>query len=96
MFIKRHTCLESIYTIICKVIKSWVRGKPRRGAGWYAADSRRKRHQKFERVVTISKKRRHRVIMVASSPPGTLVEEDPDMELPSDFSEIKMFTVPDN
>jgi hypothetical protein len=33
---------------------------------------------------------------VASSPPGTRVEEDLDLDLPSDFSESKMFTVPDN
>jgi hypothetical protein len=34
--------------------------------------------------------------MVVGSPPGTIVEEDLSIELPSDFSEKKMFTVPDN
>jgi hypothetical protein len=73
-----------------------LRGKPRRGAGWYAADSRRKRHRKFQRAVSMAKQRRRRVNTVASSPPRTFVEEDPDMELPPDFSESRMFIVPDN
>jgi hypothetical protein len=34
--------------------------------------------------------------MAVGSPPGTIVEEDLSIELPSDFSEKKMFTVPDN
>lgn len=34
--------------------------------------------------------------IAAGSPPRTLVEEDPDLELPSDFSESKMFTLLDN
>jgi hypothetical protein len=73
-----------------------LRGKPRRGAGWYAADSRRKRHRNFQRAVSVVRQRRRRANIAAGSPPITLVEEDPDLELPSDFSESKMFTVPDN
>jgi len=73
-----------------------LRGKLCRGAGWYAADSRRKRHRNFQRAVSMVRQRRHRVNMAASSPPRTFVEEDPDLELPPDFSESKMFTVPYN
>jgi hypothetical protein len=73
-----------------------VRGRPRRGAGWYTADSRRKRHRNFKRAMTLAKQRRRRAITAASSPPGTVVEEDLSIELPPDFSESKMFTVPDN
>jgi len=73
-----------------------LRGKPRRGAGWYAADSRRKRHRNFQRGVQMARQKRRRVHTAASSPPVTRVEEEPDLELPSDFSESKMFTVPDN
>jgi hypothetical protein len=60
-----------------------VRGRPRRGAGWYAADSRRKRHRNFKRVVTIAKQRRRRAITAASSPPRTFVEEDPEHGAPT-------------
>jgi len=73
-----------------------VRGKPRRGAGWYAAESRRKRHRKFERAMIMAKYRRRQVNTVEILPPKTFVEEVPNMELPPDFSESKMFTVPDN
>jgi hypothetical protein len=73
-----------------------VRGRPRRGADWYAADSRRKRHWNFKHMMSLAKKRRHRAITAASSPPGTVVEEYLRIELPPDFSESKMFTVPDN
>jgi hypothetical protein len=73
-----------------------VRGKPRRGAGWYATESRRKRHRKFERAMIMAEQRRRRVNTAESSPPRTFVEEVPNMELPPDFSESRMFTVPNN
>jgi hypothetical protein len=73
-----------------------VRGRPRRGAGWYTTDSRRKRHWNFKCATTLAKQRRLRVIISASSPPGTVVEEDLSIELPPDFSESKMFIVPNN
>jgi hypothetical protein len=46
-----------------------VRGRPRRGADWYASNSRRKRHRNFKRVVTIARQRQRRAIIAASSPP---------------------------
>jgi hypothetical protein len=73
-----------------------VRGRPRRGAGWYAADSRRKRHQRFSRAMLLAKKKRRGGATVANSPPRTYVEEDLSITLPLDFSESRMFVVPDN
>jgi hypothetical protein len=73
-----------------------LRGRPRRGAGWYAAASRRKRHREFNCAVTLARQRRRQATPAAGSPPGTIVEEDLSIELPPDFSEKKMFTVPDN
>jgi len=34
-----------------------VRGRPRRGAGWYTTDSRRKRYRNFKRAMTLAKQR---------------------------------------
>jgi hypothetical protein len=34
-----------------------VRWRPRRGASWYAVESRRKRHRRFERAMIMAKKR---------------------------------------
>jgi hypothetical protein len=73
-----------------------VRGRPHRGSGWYAADSRRKRHWNFKCAMTLAKQRRRRAITATSSPLGTVVEEDLSIDLPPDFSERKMFTILDN
>jgi hypothetical protein len=73
-----------------------VRGRPRRGAGWYAADSRRKRHQRFARAMLLARKKRRGGATVANSPPRTYIEEDLSITLPLDFSESRMFVVPDN
>jgi hypothetical protein len=73
-----------------------LRGRPRRGDGWYAAESRRKRHWEFKHTMTLARHRRRQATMVAGSPPSTIVEEYLSIELPLDFSESKMFTVPDN
>jgi hypothetical protein len=73
-----------------------ARGRPRRGAGWYAADSRWKRHKKFERALVLAKRKRPRESKETDSPPRTYVEEIPSEELPQNFSESLMFTVPDN
>jgi hypothetical protein len=73
-----------------------LRGRPRRGAGWYAAASRRKRHREFQAAVTLARRRRRRNILAADSPPGTIVQEDSSAQLPPDFSEMKMVTFPDD
>jgi hypothetical protein len=73
-----------------------ARGRPRRGAGWYAVDSRRKRHKRFERALLLAKRKRRGEAIATSSPPRTYVEEDLSIELPPDFSESRMFIVPDN
>jgi hypothetical protein len=66
-----------------------LRGKPRRGAGWYAADSRRKRHGNFKRVVRLARQKRRRMTTVASSPPGTRVEEDPTWTSPQTSRRVR-------
>jgi hypothetical protein len=73
-----------------------LRGRPRRGAGWYAAASRRKRHREFQTAVTLARQRRRRAIRAAVSPPGTTVVEDSSIQLPEDFSETKLVTFPDD
>jgi hypothetical protein len=49
-----------------------LRGKSRRGAAWYRAESRRKRIQKFERALALASIRRKRSPW---SPPMAIVEE---------------------
>jgi hypothetical protein len=73
-----------------------IRGRPRRGAGWYAAESRRKRHQKFAQAIRVARRKRRASATAAPSPPRTYVEEDLSITLPADFSESRMFVVPDN
>jgi hypothetical protein len=73
-----------------------LRGKPRRGAGWYAAASRRKRHREIQNAVTLVRRRRRQAIRAVNSPPGTIIEEDPSIQLPPDFSNQKMVTFPDD
>jgi hypothetical protein len=73
-----------------------ARERPRKGAGWYVADSQWKRHKQFERALVLANKKRPREATAVDSPPRTYVEEIPSMELPHDFSESRMFTVPDN
>jgi hypothetical protein len=43
--------------LILALAMPWARGRPHRGAGWYAANSRRKRHKRFEQAVIMAKKR---------------------------------------
>jgi hypothetical protein len=73
-----------------------LRGRPRRGARWYAAASRRKRHRDFQTAITLARQRRRRAIRAAVSPPGTIVVEDPSIQLPEDFSESQLVTFPDD
>jgi hypothetical protein len=73
-----------------------IRGRPRRGADWYAAESRRKCHQKFAQAICAARRKRRATVATALSPPGTLVEEDLSITLPADFSESRMFVVPDD
>jgi hypothetical protein len=73
-----------------------LRGKPRRGAGWYAAASRRKRHREIQNAMSLARRRRRQEIRAENSPPGTVIEEDPSIQLPPDFSNQKMVTFPDD
>jgi hypothetical protein len=59
-----------------------IRGRPRRGTGWHAPESRRKRHQRFVRAFQVAKKNRRGGATIAPSPPRTYVEEDLSITLP--------------
>jgi hypothetical protein len=72
-----------------------LRVKPRRGAGWYAAAERRKRHRDFQSAVTLIRRRRRQAIRETSLP-GTIVEEDPSIQQPPDFLHQTMVTFPDD
>jgi hypothetical protein len=64
-----------ILALVLIFIMPRARGRPRRGAGWYAADSRRKRHKRFERALVLAKRKRRRETTAVDSPPRTYVEE---------------------
>jgi hypothetical protein len=69
------------------------RGKPRRGAAWYAAESWRKRKGKFEKAMAIAARRRKNR---PCTPPMEYVEEViPEGGLPSP-PEHTLFMVPEN
>jgi hypothetical protein len=57
-----------------------ARGWPRRGATWYATDSGRKRKKKFEKELTLAKRRRPRKSKGPGMPPMAYVEETPREE----------------
>jgi hypothetical protein len=97
LVVQRCSCdVVGILALLLAPAMSRLRGKPRRGTGWYVVDSRRKRHRNFQRAVRVIRQRWRRANIAAGSPPRTLVEEDPNLELPLDFLERKMFTVPNN
>jgi hypothetical protein len=53
-----------------------IRGRPRRGSGWRAPESRRQRHQRFVRALKAVKKNRRGGATSASFTPGTMPEEE--------------------
>jgi hypothetical protein len=59
-------------------------------------DSRRKRHKRFERALVLAKRKRRRDTIATNSTLRTYIEEIMTMELPPNFSGIRMFIVPDN
>jgi hypothetical protein len=93
---RRNRSIGDILALVLIFTMLRARGRPRRGAGWYATDSRRKRHKRFERALVLAKRKRRRETIATNSPPRTYVEEISTMELPPDFSKSRMFIVPDN
>jgi hypothetical protein len=73
-----------------------LRGTPRRGARWYAAASRRKRHKAFQHALSLARRRRRQASRAVISPPGTVIEEDPSTHLPLDYSHQRLVTYPDD
>jgi hypothetical protein len=73
-----------------------ARGRPRRGAAWYAYDSRRKRQKKFERALALASARATRKHGRHRTPPMAYVEEVAPDEPIQNCPEHLLFTVPDN
>lgn len=90
----QRVCLPVLFDSVLTSVSGMprLRGRPRRGAGWYAAASRRKRHREFQATVTLARRRRRRTILAADEPPGTIVQEDFSALMPPDFSEARMVT----
>jgi hypothetical protein len=64
-----------------------LRGTPRRGASWYAAKSRRKRKEAFEKAMVIAARRRR-------SRGKAIIEEAPPDERQENLPEYTWFSVP--
>jgi hypothetical protein len=73
-----------------------ARGKPRRGAAWYTAESRRQRQKKFEQALALASSRRHRKSGKPRMPPMAYVEEITLDEAMQSYLKLPLFTVPDN
>jgi hypothetical protein len=73
-----------------------ARGWPRRGAAWYAADSRRKRQKNFEKALALASRRKTRKSRRLGMPPMVYVEEIAPGESIQSYNESLLFTVPDN
>ena len=54
-----------------------IKGRPRRGTCWYAAESRRKRHKNFTQAIRAVQRKRRAIFTTVLSPPRTFGEEDP-------------------
>jgi hypothetical protein len=92
----RDTLPTGILAIVLLLYMPRARGRPRRGAAWYAFDSRRKRQKNFEKALAIACKRRTRKSKRNGTPPMAHVEEIVPDESIQDYPEHLLFTVPDN
>jgi hypothetical protein len=92
----RDTPSAGIPTIALLLSMPRARGRPRRGATWYTADSRRKRQKKFEKALALASRRRTRKSRRTGTPPMAYVEEIAPDESIQNYSENLLFTVPDN
>jgi hypothetical protein len=66
------TGTHSIRTLGRVPVMPRIRGRPRRGAAWYAAESRRKQKKNFERALAIATRRRK---LKLRTPPRVFIEE---------------------
>jgi hypothetical protein len=92
------TGTRSIGNPHCILAMPRIRGKPRRGAAWYAAASRRKRKAQFEAAMAIvTRRRRHssRRSTRPRTPPMAYVEEVAPEEGPPS-PPVKVFSPPEN
>jgi hypothetical protein len=89
----RTTFRESTQAIHRTPTMPRARGKPRRGAAWYTAESRRKRKENFEKAMAMAAKRRRNR---PRTPPMAYVEEvipEGGLESPPEHT---LFMVPEN
>jgi hypothetical protein len=70
-----------------------ARGKPRRGAAWYIAESRRQRQKKFEQALAMVSFQRHRK---PRTPSMAYVEEITLEDTMQIYPNLPLFTVLDN
>jgi hypothetical protein len=85
-----------IVVIVLLIPMPRERGKPRRGAAWYAFDARRKRQQRFERALSMARTQLVHKVRKPRTPPMAYVEEifpEEPIQVPP---EHLLFIVPDN
>jgi hypothetical protein len=92
-FWRKETHLERTLVIYRTPTMPRSRGKPRRGAAWYTAESRRQRKKKFEKAVAMESIQRR---TTPRTPPMAYVEEVITEEGLESVLEHTLFTVPDN
>jgi hypothetical protein len=92
-FWSKATHLERTLVIYRTPTMPRARGKPRRGAAWYTAESRRQRKKKFEKAIAMAAIRRS---TTPRMPPMAYVEEVIPEDGLESFPEHTLFTVPDN
>jgi hypothetical protein len=89
-----HTAIPPPFrTLGTQPVMPRIRGRPRRGAAWYAAESRRKRKANFERALAIASRRRK---LKLRAPPPVFIEEVIPPNGPPNPPEHISFTIPKN
>jgi hypothetical protein len=92
----RDTPSASILAIALLLHMPRARGRPRRGAAWYAFDSHRKQQNNFEKALALASRRRTRKSRRTRMPPTAYVEEIYLDESIQNYPENLLFMVPDN
>jgi hypothetical protein len=93
VFWSKATFRESTLAIYRTPTMPRARGKPRRGAAWYTAESRRQRKKNFEKAIAMAASRRR---TTPRTPPMAYVEEVTLEDGLESVPEHTLFTVPDN
>jgi hypothetical protein len=92
----RGSHLVEVLVIALLIYMSRERGRPRKGAAWYAFVAHWKRHHRFERAFSMARTQRIHRTRKSRSPLVAYVE-DVSLEEPIQVPpEYLLFTVPDN